>query len=334
MFRRKFTFEQKKKTVLLSGLTVFVMVIALLMLSEKTYQRPLLGVTFSRIYAEQLGLNWRDAYSGMMNDLDIDHMRLPVYWDDIERDQGQFTFDDYDWMLDLASEHDVKVTLAIGQKVPRWPECFTPDWVDRYGGEARQGYVLNMIEQVVNRYKGHPSVIRWQVENEAFLQFGRCPEPDLVFFSNEINLVRSLDDKPISMTTSGEVEPWFHTIPFADHVGFSLYRLTWNSVFGFWMYPLQPSFYIGRMKAIEPFTDQVYVSELQGEPWFHKPVTELSIGEQHQMFSPRMLRENVRFAKRINSPMVDLWGVEWWYFMKVNGDESLWEEAQKIFNEY
>ncbi|HBL39564.1 TPA: hypothetical protein DDZ10_02730 [Candidatus Uhrbacteria bacterium] len=329
--------RKKRHLKLWSVLLVLGVLFAFGLVRFDRLRSPLLGVTFSHVYAQDLGLDWREAYAAILADLSPDHMRIPVYWSHLEPERGGFIFDDYDWMLNEAARRGVAVTLAIGQKVPRWPECYLPQWVDalqedgQAGDEAREAAVLSMIEAFVKRYEAHPAVGRWQVENEPFLAFGVCPKTDLGFVRRELELVRSISQKPIAMTTSGELEPWFQVAPFADQVGFSLYRLTWNPIFGYWAYPFQPNIYRARVKTLEPFVDAVYISELQAEPWFHAPIESLSIDDQHRMFSPRMLRENVAFARRIEVPLVDLWGAEWWWYMKVNGDDSLWEEAKKVF---
>ena len=328
---KKLSHRKKRYFIFSIGLVIAAICLAVFVFKYNSFQSPLLGVTFSKVYATQLDVDWKEAYSATVKDLKPDHIRIPVYWSDIEISEGEFDFRDYDWMLDMAQDEGVAVTLAIGQKVPRWPECFIPDWVDSYSESERQALVLEMLREVVSRYESNSAVVRWQVENEAFLQFGKCPAMKLGNVIEEIELVQSVSDKPITMTTSGEVEPWLHLAPYTDHVGFSLYRLTWNSVLGFWMYPLQPSFYRARIKTIDPFVDMVYVSELQAEPWFHQPIDTLDIEDQHQMFSPRMLRENVNFAKRLSVPLIDLWGVEWWWYMKENEDASLWNEAKVIF---
>lgn len=295
------------------------------------YRTPRVGVTFSRVYAEEIGLNWKEAYTALVSDLKPQHLRLPIYWSKVEPMQGQWHFEEEDWMINLAREQGIPVTLAVGQKVPRWPECFLPDWAEALSTEGRQSAVLEELQTIVLRYRDEPTVVRWQVENEPFLDFGKCPPADPSFLTKEVDLVRSLSDKPIVMTTSGESEPWLQTLPYADQVGFSLYRLVWNPWIGFMIYPLQPSVYRARVASLKPFVEEVYVSELQAEPWFHRPIEALSIEDQHQMFSPRMLRENVAFAKRIDVPLIDLWGAEWWWYMKMHGDDSLWEEARKVF---
>jgi hypothetical protein len=290
----------------------------------------MMGITFSKLYAQQLGLDWKETYSAILLELKPDHVRVPVYWSDLEPEAGKYNFEDYDWMIELAEEKKISITLAIGQKVPRWPECFIPSWVEVQDDNARHESVLKMLREVVERYDSSSAVVSWQVENEVFLQFGKCPVMTLKSVQDEVELVRSLSEKPIAITTSGEMEPWFQVAPFADIAGFSLYRLTWNPVLGFWMYPVQPNFYRARIKALKPFVDEVYVSELQAEPWFHQPIESLAIEDQHQMFSPRMLRANVRFARLLNVPLIDLWGAEWWWYMSENGDGSLWQAAKEI----
>jgi len=43
-----------------------------------------LGVTFSWKYSEELGLDWREVYTAMLDDLGVRKVRLPAYWDHIE----------------------------------------------------------------------------------------------------------------------------------------------------------------------------------------------------------------------------------------------------------
>lgn len=44
-----------------------------------------LGVTFSSRYAGDIGLDWRQAYISMLDDLKVKNIRLPVYWDLVEK---------------------------------------------------------------------------------------------------------------------------------------------------------------------------------------------------------------------------------------------------------
>ena len=62
------------------------------------------GVTFSLYYARDvLGLeDWREAYLGIIKDLNVKYLRLPVYWTDIEPAENKYDFSDYDWMIEQA----------------------------------------------------------------------------------------------------------------------------------------------------------------------------------------------------------------------------------------
>jgi hypothetical protein len=66
-----------------------------------------------------------------------------------------------------------------------------------------------MIKTVVEHYKNRDSIEYWQIENEAFLgTFGVCPPLDQEFLKKEFALVRSLDDRQIIITGSGELGFW------------------------------------------------------------------------------------------------------------------------------
>src|SRR3989338_6386002 len=56
------------------------------------------GVTFSPSYATNLGLDWRETYTALLDDMQVRHFRLPAYWEDTEWNPDEFHFDDLDWM--------------------------------------------------------------------------------------------------------------------------------------------------------------------------------------------------------------------------------------------
>ena len=326
-----------KKTVHIANglwratLAVCAFVLVFLLVGARRSSSVELGLTWSPRFAEEIGLDSAHAFDEVLTELSPSHIRLPVYWSDVESQEGAFSFAAYDEMLAKAEAAGVEVTLVVGMKVPRWPECYIPSWVNEEDEERLHDRVRALLIATIERYRTHKAVTRFQIENEPFLFFGKCPKPDAAFLKEEFDLARSLTSKPLIMTTSGELEPWLHTIPYADEVGFSLYRLVWSPLIGFWAYPVQPSLYTARVKTLQPFVDDVFVSELQGEPWFFKPSQELSVEDQHQMFSPRMFLQNVSFARRIGVSRVDIWGVEWWLWMRDHGDASLWEQAKSIF---
>lgn len=143
------------------------------------------GVTFSQKFATDMGLDWQETYLAMLDDLGVKKLRLPVYWDLVERSKDNYDFNDLDWQLAQAEQRNVEVILAMGQRVPRWPECHIPDWIE--SDDQRKGELLEFIDIVVKRYQDNNAVKIWQVENEPFLPFfGVCPEFDEKLLEEEI----------------------------------------------------------------------------------------------------------------------------------------------------
>jgi hypothetical protein len=289
------------------------------------------GVTFSPLYAESLGTNWQEAYIAVLDDLGVRHLRIPAYWSEIEPDPGVFRFDDLDWMLSEAEARGARVTLAIGRKLPRWPECYIPDWAEGLDEAAAEEALLLAMQTTVERYRDQRAIVRWQVENEAFFPFGVCPPPSTELFEREIALVRSLDDRSIMLTVSGELDPWIDAAEPADVLGISSYRVTWNKLYGFFYYPIGPSYYRLRARAVSHLVDAVIVSELQAEPWFERPPSEMTTRERANAFTGQDLRNNVEFIRQAGFPEAYLWGVEWWFAQKQLGEDELWEEAREVF---
>ena len=67
------------------------------------------GVTFSEPYAKSLGLDWKQVYISMLDDLKVKDLRLSAYWDEVEKNRDQFSFDDLDFQINEASARNTKV---------------------------------------------------------------------------------------------------------------------------------------------------------------------------------------------------------------------------------
>lgn len=290
-----------------------------------------LGATFSLKYAEDLGLDWREAYAATLDDLRVRRLRIPAYWDRIEPEDGEFDFTDLDWQLRQADRYGVKVILAIGRKLPRWPECHVPVWTEGAAEDVQQARIIEMLGEVVRRYSREKSIVAWQVENEPLFPFGECPKPDRDFLKREIAAVRAIDDRPIMLTESGELSTWFRTAGLADILGISTYRAVWDKYIGYFYWPITPSNYATRAKAVAPFVDEIIISELQAEPWSPGPIVMQPIDTQIRLMNVQHLRDNLSFARRIGFPEVYVWGIEWWYWLKQHGHPELWEEGRRIF---
>lgn len=283
------------------------------------------GATFSEVYAVDLGLEWQDVYLAMLDELQVESVRIPVYWSEIESVRDEPNFSDIDWMMDQAAQRGVEVTLAIGVKVPRWPECHIPEWLDDESKEVSEQQLFEFLHETITRYRGHSALERWQLENEAYFPFGHCPMPDPHRLESERELVETLDPHhPLQLTTSGEQAFWVPTAIPADVLGVSLYRITYNGVIGYIIFPHRPILYAIQQTVASLFTDKVIISELQVEPWFPDSV-EWTLNEQYEAFDVKDLQNNIWFAKRTRASEVFLWGVEWWYYLREQGDARLWD---------
>ena len=297
---------------------------------------PQYGVTFSKLFAEQLGLDWQKTYLAILDDLKADRLRLVAYWPLLEPQDDQFDFADLDWQIIEAQKRNIEVILAIGRRVPRWPECHIPDWAKNYTEPKQQQEVLEIIEMTVEHYKGFEAIKYWQIENEPFLRhFGECPKPDAGFLDKEIALVQSLDRRPIILTTSGELSLWVEPAVKTQILGTTLYRTVWNSYLKTHMtYPLRPVFYHKRANFIKYFfnVDKVFVSELAAEPWGEKQIYESTLDEQFKSMNLDKFKEMLDYGKKTGMSEFYLWGAEWWYWLKQKHDDSsMWEEAKKLW---
>lgn len=296
-----------------------------------------LGVTFSYRYAESLGLDWKDAYLSMLDDLGVRKLRIPVYWDLVESTHGSYDYSSVDWQLDEAEKRGVDVILSIGQRVPRWPECHIPGWVKENGTESyREAELLGFLKRTVMRYSDRKEIVTWQVENEPFLVFfGECPPLRSEFLDEEVAFVHELDpSRPVMLTDSGELSAWLPAAKRADIFGTTMYRKIYKPGFGYFTYPLGPNFFRFKETFARLLSGQerFVVIELQAEPWASGWVADVPIEEQFRTMNPDLLRQNVEYAKRVGFSEVYLWGVEWWYWLReTRALPETWDTARELF---
>ncbi len=295
------------------------------------------GVSFSKLHADDLHLDWKETYLALLNDLSIKHLRLSAHWPMVEPEEGLFHFDELDFQMNEAASHTADVILAVGRRLPSWPECHDPAWALNLSTQERQQKQLSFMAEVVNRYKQNPALKYWQVENEAYLYFAPqyCGTFDESFFEKEIALVRKLDPvHPVLLTDSGEVGKWYRAWQHADVFATSLYLYVWYDRFGFIRYPIGPWFFRAKLTLVELLYEKkpAILSELGAEPWLPKPLVSASLDEQLQHMSLDRMRELVTFASKTGFSEQYLWGAEWWYYMKKNGHPEFWNYAKELYS--
>ncbi len=292
------------------------------------------GATFSKKFCEELGLNWKETYIAILDDLKVRNLRLPAYWDEIEKEEGVFDFKDFDYLVNEASKRQSNLIITLGRRQPRWPECHSPAWNNKNSQAKTQAAILKMIKVVVLRYKNYPSVVNWQVENEAFLgTFGVCPPLDRDFLQQEIDLVRSLDDRQIIITGSGEMSSWKNEVAAGDVFGTTMYRVVYNSWLGYVRYSFPVYFYQLKAKLAGADKKTTMIIELQTEPWVPEgKMIYLSEQQINRSMSVPQLKANLQYAINVDFNQIYVWGVEWWYWQKLYGNPEYWQVGKTIFN--
>jgi len=331
------TIKRFKK--IFSILIVFLFIIMVLSISRIYSQNEIeYGITFSKKQAVDLGLDWKKTYTALLDDLGVKKIRLAAYWDEVEPENENFSYDDLDWQIEEASKRNSEIILAVGGRLPRWPECHFPDWTNGLAKGEREKETLLYIQKTIERYKNNKKIIAWQVENEPFLsQFGVCPELDPLFLDEEISLVKKIDNRSIIITDSGELSAWIPAAKRADIFGTTMYRDTYSEHLKMYIhYPIKPGFFRFKKNIAKLFAkpSDWIVIELQGEPWGPKPFQYLSQEERDKTMDLQKFKEMIQFSSQTGFREFYFWGAEWWYWEKTtNNNPAIWNEAKKIYKQ-
>ncbi|MFA5128444.1 MAG: hypothetical protein WC445_00590 [Patescibacteria group bacterium] len=292
------------------------------------------GVSFSKTYAaDYLELDWKEMYLAILDELNPPLLRLQSDWDKTELSEGNFDFSDLDWQMTEAEKRGIKVLLVVGRRQPHWPECHIPEWLADVPEAEVQDRALEFVKTTVLRYKDSPVLMMWQVENEPLLNaFGECPPADINFLKREITLVESLDDHPILVTDSGELSTWRKTAHLGDYFGTTIYRRVYSNYCGYFRHFFAPAFYRLKAKLVGLSSDKIIISELQAEPWMPDGKEGRgSLEDQKSVMDNEFIKKQIEFARKTGFSEAYIWGVEWWYWIKLQGDDSIWNIGKDIW---
>ncbi len=293
-----------------------------------------IGASLSIKQCRNFGLNPDSVLRAAMKDLGLRRFRLMTYWDEHEKVQGKYDFAAIDQHIKIIEQYGGEITMCLGVRQPRWPESHWPKWVTGLNKTDRNKALLKYIEIVIKRYKKHKSIVEWQLENEALLKtFGHAGDFSRPRLRKEYALVKKLDPgRPVVMTTSTSWGiPVFGQIP--DRVGFSLYRVVFNK--GAYTYSLyKPWVFKWRARLIKLlWRKPSFIHELQAEPWGHKEIWQMTKSEQNISMSLDKLNANIQAALKTNLNPIDLWGLEWWFWRKQQGDARFWKAVHQLINQ-
>lgn len=297
------------------------------------------GISYNVPYVLELGLDPDEVLSAFLNDLGVRNLRMSAHWTLIEPEKDRFDFAWMDRDLQKAEDVGAHVIFGVGRRLPRWPECHVPAWARGMDVEDQKREVLAYIEAVVTRYSRSPAITHWQVENEPYLgvfAHDHCGDLDESFLEEEIALVRRLDPtRPILVTDSGNLGTWKGAYTHGDAFGTSVYVYFWNPELGQFKTILPPWVYRAKERVMGLLygTKDTMLIELSLEPWLLEPVTDVPVETQYTRMNVETFDEIIAYARDTRYDRQYLWGGEWWYWLKKNGNARMWEKGKELFGD-
>lgn len=295
------------------------------------------GMSFSNFHAEELGLDWKAVYTATLDDLGVRKLRIPAYWPQVEPSRDIHDWSALDFQINEAKRRDAKIILAIGRRLPRWPECHVPGWAKELSWNEQKEEIRQYLTLVVERYKDESTITHWQLENEPYLNAfanEHCGDLEEPFLLEERDIVRSLDPhRPILITDSGNLGRWTGPYKNGDAFGTSMYIYFWNEEVGQFKTKLPAIVYRMKERLMDILygPKETFLIELALEPWLPKPTAEASLEEQLSRMDTTKFDEIIGYARSTSFEQQYLWGVEWWYYMREKGHAEFWERGTMLF---
>jgi hypothetical protein len=315
-----------------------ILSLVVLLLAQKLVPETITyGMSFNTLYAEELGLDWQETYEAILTDLNVRHLRLAAHWPMVEPEKDVYNFTELDYQMRCAEEVGAEVILAVGRRLPRWPECHVPEWAKTIENEARNAEQLAYMTAVVERYRTSPAIKYWQVENEPFLEvfaFEYCGVLDSTFLDTEIALVKSLDSsRPVLVTDSGNLGLWYGAYKRGDAFGTSVYVHFWNPDIGQFRTLIPPFVYRVKENILAFIYGKkpTFLIELSAEPWLIAPIATVPIETQFTRMDPQKFEDILAYAKDTRYEKQYLWGAEWWYWLAKNGHSEMWDKGKSLY---
>ncbi len=329
-----------KKILLILVVIILILSLFTLYLAQSTKPEKITyGMSFNVMYAKELSLDWKETYDAILTDLGVRHLRLAAHWPMVEPEAGNYNFSELDYQVEKAELVGADVVLAVGRRLPRWPECHVPDWAKNLSQDERNEAQIAYMTQVVERYKDNKAIKYWQVENEPFLElfaYEHCGELDVDFLDKEIALVHELDpSRQIIITDSGNLGMWSDAYKRGDIFGTSVYVHFWNPELGqfrtllpSWIYRVKANY-----NALVYGDKPTFLIELSAEPWLVAPVATVPIETQFTRMDLDKFNDILKYAEDTRFDQQYLWGAEWWYWLNEKGYPEMWEKGKELYRE-
>lgn len=329
----------RKTLIVLCILALLLSVVVFFLARKEVPDRIVYGMSFNAPYAIELGLEPLTVLDAIIEELGVRHFRIAAHWNLVEPINNSYDFSLMDAQLKRIEASGGDAIFGVGRRLPRWPECHTPEWAEDMTWEEQKEEIREYITAVVERYRDSSAITYWQVENEPYLTVfatEHCGEElDEEFLREEIALVRSLDPtRPILVTDSGNLGTWSGAYENGDAFGTSVYVYFWNPELGQFRTILPPWFYRVKENVIKLFhgDKETFLIELSLEPWLVESVTAVPLDVQYSRMNIEKMDEILAYAEKTRYTHQYLWGAEWWYWLREQGDSSFWERGVQLYS--
>jgi hypothetical protein len=179
---------------------------------------PLVGFSFSPFQVPRL-LNETPtaALQALVDRLQPDLVRLPIYWSQAQPFPDGFDFSSTEALLAIIRKHNqhlrrpTRVVLTVGARNLGYPEVYLPGWLPNAQAKDLRQIVATpayatYLRTVVEHFAHLPELYAWQIENEPLdsvtTDYDHAPALTTTNLNNEIDLLRAGDrSHPIVVTT-------------------------------------------------------------------------------------------------------------------------------------
>jgi hypothetical protein len=296
-------------------------------------------------------------------------IRLAALWNEMEPAPNVFDPAPLDWQVEAAERAGKQVIVAVGAvKNFGYPELFVPrhhlptplpegKLVSEESHPELLDAAVEFVARVVDRYRGHESVIAWQVEHEAVDPLGVEHSWRLAaaFVSREVAEVRRLDPKrpvllngflpmssPVAAQQSWRTRDQGDSLSVAEEVA---------DIIGVDFYPCHA---LGAARGWTAYMDsrepawprqarrlfklgrRVMITEGQAEPWEAVTTPPNPAGRAMASCPPERVIENYNrclVLARESGRSLDaylFWGAEYWVLRQQTGDASYLDAFRRI----
>ena len=323
------------------------------------------GVSYSFEQAQWYGLDGRDAFVELLDTTRFDWVRLPFFWDEMVDKKGRLKLEDLEFAILEAKKRNVKVVIALGAKVPYYPEYHLPQRIKnqlKFGETIGLDHpiaaeILEIDKKVVRELSKYDNISHWQVENEPFLANVNNWKIDESLLSAEIEVVRENDPKmrPVILNHVGPAvfdkryKSLLSLLLPGDVFGVNAYFKTQGvylmafRIFGkevkidwphFLVWPVQswsgfsPNF-SNLKKESEKRGVDFWILEVQSEPY----IRALDDAKRNQSyFTAGDIEAASTFLNSFRINSMGLWGAHFWQYRARIGDKSWEDSVKKLIN--